>query len=289
MDLHGEQAMREFGRLAATGIAIALALPASAHAGACEDSFRRTGSVISGVHFIATATVPDLPPDLAINQMRGIAARKGYDIMASEPAAGALLIEQPVSGNSRAFPIEINATQENGMGTVRMEAKLRAAMAAPTEGAKTEMCAMLAELRGGRAGRTAAASGARATTVQSAPIALNSLELSHQISKDTERNPAAILPRYSGKRFTISGQVDYITQDSGTYRVAFKIPNPWEEAIRLPGTAAFKTDLSCMMAAGQSVYALQLKPGRSIRLTGTFFRFNETGHHVWFTECRPAP
>ena len=64
---------------------LALALPSAAHAGACEDSFERKGSVISGLRFIATTTVADLPPDIAINQMRGIAARKGYDIIAAEP------------------------------------------------------------------------------------------------------------------------------------------------------------------------------------------------------------
>src|SRR5690606_27155775 len=108
------------------------------------------------------------------------------------------------------FPIEINATQAGGVGTVVMEAKLRATMVAPEAGARTEMCAMLAQLKGGKAGRAAAAAGSKATTVQGAPVVMNSLAFSHQIAKDTERNPAAVRPRYIGKRYTITGLVDYV-------------------------------------------------------------------------------
>ena len=39
-------------------------------------------------------TVADLPPAVAIGQMRGIVAAKGYDIMADEAEYGSMLIEQ---------------------------------------------------------------------------------------------------------------------------------------------------------------------------------------------------
>jgi len=280
--------MRFNSLVRAAALPCALAVPGMAYAGTCEDTFQKKGSPISGLRFIATASVPDLPPDVAINQMRAIAAGKGYDIMASEPTSGALLIEQPMSGKARAFPVEINATQAGGVGMVVMEAKLRAGMMTPEAAARTEMCAMLAELKGGKAGRTAAASGSKATTVQGAPVVLNALSFSQQISKDTERNPAAVRARYIGKRYTVTGLVDYVMADSGTQRVAFRIPNPWEEVLRLPNAAAFKTDISCMMAAGQSVYTMQLKPGKSVKLTGTVFKFDEYKHVVWLNDCVPA-
>lgn len=274
--------------LSFTALSLAI-MPSAAHAGTCEDSFVRRGSAISGLRYIATTTVADLPPDVAINQIRGIVARKGYDIIAAEPAAGALLIEQSMTGNARAFPIEINAIQSAGQGTVTMEAKLRAGMSAPLEGAKTEMCGILAELRGGRAGRQAAASGARASTVQAAPIAISAQLFSQQISKDAERNLAAVGPRYAGKRFTLSGQVDYVTRDGSSYRVAYKIMQPHEMALRLPGMASTLSEVSCLMAPGTSVFVMQLKPGNSVRLTGTFQEYSDPRHVVWFRDCTSAP
>ncbi|RYG34503.1 MAG: hypothetical protein EON93_08010 [Burkholderiales bacterium] len=117
---------------------------------------------------------------------------------------------------------------------------------------------------------------------------MNALSFSHQISKDTERNSAAIPLRYKGKRFTIDGIVDYIIRDGDQYRVAFKVPHPWEEVIRLPNIAPFKTDISCMMGKGTSVYVLQLKPGKSIKLTGTWGEFDEFKHVVWLEDCQKA-
>lgn len=272
---------------ALAGAAI-LFVPAVAHAGQCEDTFVRRGSAISGLRYIATITVADLPPDVAINQMRGIAARRGYDIIAAEPGAGALLIEQSVSSTTRAFPIEINAVQSAGQGTITMEAKLRAGMSSPLEATKTEMCGALAEVRGGRAGRQAAASGARATTVQAAPIAMTAQSFSSQISKDAERNAAAVPLRYANKRFTLSGEVDYVRRDGNTYRVAYKILQPHEMVLRLPGMAATLSQVSCLMGAGTSVFVMQLKPGNNVRLTGTFDEFSETRDVVWFKDCVPA-
>ena len=268
-------------------VAAAISVPAIAQAGTCEDTFQKKGNPITGLRFIATNVVPDMAPATAIQQLRGIVAAKGYDIMADEADYGTMLIEQPMTGKARAFPIEITATQAAGVGTVVMEAKLRATMSVPTEAAKTEMCGMLNELKGGKAGLAAAAKGKGATTTQAAPLKMSALAFSHQVSKDTERNSANVMLRYKGKMYTIDGTVDYVIKDGNQYRVAYKVPNPWEEAIRLPNTAPFKTDISCMMAPGTAAYTLQLKPGKSIKLTGRFEDFDEFRHVVWLQDCRP--
>ncbi len=268
--------------------ALAFATPSLAHAGQCEDSFVKKGSMISGLRFTATVTVPDLPPDVAINQLRGIVAARGYDIIASEPAAGALLIEQSVTEKARAFPIELNATASGGVGTVVMEAKLRAAMSTKTELAMAEMCGVLNQLKGGRAGRLAAAGGARAETQQAAPVAMSAQMFSQQISKDAERNAAAIPQRYKNKQFTLSGIVEYVTQDGPSLRVAFEIMQPHEMALRLPGMASTLSEVSCLMAPGTSVFAMQLKPKKSVKLTGTFYEYSELRDVTWFRDCRPA-
>lgn len=275
-------------RLAALSLAASLAFPSLALAGPCEDTFQKKGNGITGLRFTATQSVPDMPPAVAINQLRGLAAAEGFDIMASEPEAGALLLEQGRSSNARAFPIEVNATQEGGAGTVRMEAKLPAGMGGKTEDFRTAMCGMLAKLKGGREGRTLAAAGARAVTQQAAPVALSAQEFSQQISKDAERNAVAVPQRYANKQFTLSGTVDYVIRDGDQYRVAFKILQPHEMVLRLPNMAQTMSGVSCMMGQGTSVFVMQLKPGKSIRLTGTFHRFDEFRDHVWFQNCTPA-
>ena len=266
---------------------IVLATPAAgASAGTCEATFIKQGSAISGLKFIATTSVADLSVQSAVDQLRGIVVPRNYDILSEERSHGSMLIEQSMTEKARAFPIIISVTNEGGVGTVRMEARLRAAMLAKTEAAKFEMCGMLAELRGGKAGlaRAAAAKGAKS---ERPPLRISSLELSHQVSKDTERNAAAVPLRYRHRSFTVSGIVDYIRKDGDNYRVAFKIPHPWEEAIRLPNVAPFKTDISCLMAPGQAAYALTLKPGRNVRLTGIYSDFSEDRHVMWLEKCQP--
>ena len=226
--------------LAPAGILLAAG---TAHAGTCEETFAKKGNVIGGMVFTATRTVPDLAPPVAIRQMRGIVTAKSYDIMADEADYGSLLIEQPMTGKARAFPIEIKATQASGQGTVTMQAKLRAGQTVKTEAAMEEMCGMLNQLVGGKAGLAAAKRGENSTTVQAAAVKIDSLTLSQQISKDTERNAAGVLTRYKGKQFTVTGMVDYVTKDGDKFRIGYKIPHPYEQAIRLPNQAPFKTDI----------------------------------------------
>lgn len=260
----------------------------TAHAGTCEETFAKKGSVISGMVFTATRTVPDLAPPTAIRQMRGIVTAKSYDIMADEADYGSLLIEQPMTGKARAFPIEIKATEAAGQGTVVMQAKLRAGQTVKSELAMAEMCGMLNSLVGGKAGLAAAKRGQGAATVQAAPVKIDSLSLSQQISKDTERNAAGVLTRYKGKQFTVTGMVDYVTKDGDKFRISYKIPHPYEQAIRLPNQAPFKTDIVCYMAGGQAGFALQQKPGKSLKLTGTVMDFDEYKHVLWLGDCRDA-
>lgn len=270
------------------GYMLALAaycVPSVALAATCDESFTKSGSFIGGLRFKASVTVPDLTPASAIGQMRGIAAAKGYDILVAEAEDGSMLIEQPQTGKARAFPITVTATRNGRDGTVEMEAKLRAGQTVSSDAAKTEMCEMLGRIRGGKAGVTAAASGMKAVSA-SAPLAISALSLSQQISKDTERNAAAIPLRYQGKTFIIDGLVEGVAQDRGDYIVAYKIPHPYEQAIRLPNQAAFKTDIACVMAKGQAAFTLQLKPGKSIKLSGVYDRFSPTSHILLLKDCK---
>lgn len=262
--------------------------PSVASAATCEETFVKKGSPLSGLKFTATVTVPDLTPVSAVQQLRGIVAVKGYDIMADEAEYGSMLIEQPMTGKARAFPIQITATNEAKVGTVLMQANLRSTMIVKDADARAELCGMLNQLRGGKEGLALAAKGKNAQTTQAAPLAMSALAFSHQVSKDTERNPAGVLTRYKGKSYTIDGTVNYVTKDGDKFRIGYDVPNPWEEVIRLPNIAPFKTDIVCYMAPGQAAYSLQLKPKKGIKLTGIVEDFDEYKHVIWLKDCRPA-
>lgn len=278
-----------YSRLAiAIAPAAILLATGTANAATCEEAFVKKGNPITGLRFTGAVTVADLPPAVAIGQMRGFVAAKGYDIMADEAEYGSMLIEQPMTGGARAFPIQITATQTGGIGTVVMEAKLRAGQAVKSEAAMAEMCGILNQIKGGKAGAAAARKGATATTVAAAPLKISALGFSQQVSKDTERNAAGVLTRYKGKQFTVDGTVDYVTKDGGSFRVGYKVPEPYEQAIRLPNQAPFKTDIVCYMAPGQAAFSLQLKPNKGIKLTGTVEDFDEYKHVIWLKDCRPA-
>jgi hypothetical protein len=268
-------------------LAALLCAPAIANAATCEESFAKSGNAITGLKFTASVSVKDLTAPSAVGQMRGIAIAKGYDILAEEPAAGAMLMEQPRTGKARSFPIVMSTVQAGALGVVTLEAKLPGAMAAPAEGAKTELCSMLSQLLGGKAGLAAAARSKSAVSTV-APVTYSAQDLSQLLSKESQRSAESIPLRYKGKVMIVTGTVDYVRKDGGQYRVAYKVLAPHELAFRPPGLADFKTDISCLLADGQSVYALQLRAGKSIKLKGTYSDYDDIRDVMWLDGCTPV-
>lgn len=257
----------------------------TANAATCEDSFRKTGNPIGGLRFIATVSVADMTPASALGQMRGIVAPKGYDILTDEPDSGSMLIEQPQTGKARSFPIEIIATEANGIGTVQMTAKLRPTMLVKDEMARAEMCGMLTQLKGGKAGLDLAAKGRTATTPTAAPIRMSVLRFSQQLSGEEQKSSASIPLRYQGKSFTLYGPVAFVGKHGDSYRIDFKLVSNVLTDI-VPGQSAANLDVSCVLAKGLATYALQLKPGNHVELTGMFDEISRST--VWLKDCRPA-
>jgi hypothetical protein len=270
---------------------VALLVPAvSALAQTCEATFAKSGNGITGLRFTATQTVNDLTSPNAINQLRGIVLAKGYDVLAAEPAAGSMLMEQPQTANRRSFQIVAQATTEGQMTTVQMNARMRAGQFAKQEDVRTEMCGVLAELKGGSAGVAAATQGSTATAAGAPATALTAQTLADRVSKERDNDANEIPLRYRGRSFTLSGTIASVDRNGDTYRVLFDII-PWErKAVKLPGDSQFKTDIVCILAPGQSVYALTLRRRASIRLTGTYFDYRESPMPsvMWLSECRPA-
>jgi hypothetical protein len=274
-------------RYAMLGLALLCFSPATANAGQCEDTFQRSGNIISGIRFLATISVPDLTPASAIGQLKGIVTQRNYQVMTDEAEDGSMLFEQAATEKARGFPIIATATSGNGVGTVRLDAKLKSPMSAPTDGARAELCAILNQLKGGKAGLLAAQRG-RSSTNGGAPLRISALGLSMRLSDEATQNAAAIPLRYKGRWFIVDGSVSYVTKDGQFYRVSYDILDPSQQLLRMPGQANFKTNISCLMAKGQSAYALTLKPRKSIKLIGMFYDYDYSRDIMWLSECRPA-
>lgn len=252
----------------------------------CEESFRKRGSPVTGLRFVAERSVDNLSPASAIGQLRGIVVAKGYTVMTAEPEAGTILIEQPMTGKARGFPIEISVTETAGQGIVRMEARLRPAMGVKEAAARTEMCGILTQLRGGKAGLALAQKGNAAQAGLAAPIRMSVLRFSSQIGSEARKSSASIEPRYKGRRFTLYGPVASVTQADKGYRIDFKLLENQLSSL-LPGSR-YRVEVACMLAPGQSTYALTLKPDQRAELTGVFDEFDLGRSTVWLRDCMPS-
>lgn len=224
---------------------MALAQPQS---DGCEDTFRKSGNPVTGLRFAAERSVADLPPESAIGQLRGIVLAKGYIVMTAEPEAGTMLIEQPATGKARGFPIAISVSEVAGQGTVRMEARLRAAMAVKEVVARAEMCGILAQLQGGKAGLALARKGNAAEAAPATPIRMSVLRFASQIGGEARKSSVAIDPRYQGRPFTLYGPVAYVSKAGESYRIDFKLVDNMLAGLA-PGTG-YHAEVSCLLATG---------------------------------------
>lgn len=272
-----------------SGLVMLLLPGAPVHAQTCESTFAKNGNPITGLRFTSTQSVADLSTPDAINQLRGVVLSRGYDVLAAEPEAGSLLMEQPQAENRRSFQIVAQATTIAQVTTVQLRASLRAGMMVKQEDVRTEMCSVLAAIKGGSAGATAATQGRSATAAGAPPTVISAQILADRLSKERDNDANEIPLRYKGRSFTLSGSVDRVDRDGDTYRVRFAILAWEEKAIRLPGESQFKTDIVCVLAPGQSVYALTLRRRSSVRLTGTYAEYRESPSLMWLSDCKPAP
>lgn len=268
-------------------LATALLLGATAaNAAECEGSFVKQGNPVTGLQFTATTLVADMSSASGVGQLRGIVLGKGYDVLASEPEAGSMLIEQPATGKARSFPITVSITPEGAAGRVRMEAKLRPTMNIPEAAARTEMCGILNQLRGGKAGLALAKQGDAAQPARTAPpLRMSVLAFSSQMAGEARKNSEAMVARQQGKAFTLFGPVAMVGKAGRTYRVDFKLIENALTSI-VPGSG-YRLEVSCILAEGQSTYAMGLKPDKHVELTGTFDEYDMARSTIYLRDCRP--
>lgn len=258
----------------------------TASATECEQSFVKKGNPVTGLRFTATTAVGDMTAASAVGQLRGIVLGKGYDVLAAEPEGGTMLIEQPATGKARSFPLNITVTPEGSAGRVLMEARLRPTMNVPEAAAKSEMCGILNQLRGGKAGLALAKQGNAAQVSRTAlPLRMSVLAFSSQMAGEAKRNSEAMVARHRGKAFTIFGTVASVDKAGSSYEVDFKLIETVLTGI-IPGSG-YRLDVSCILAPGQSTYALGLKPDKRVELTGIFDEYDIGRSTIFLRDCRP--
>jgi hypothetical protein len=268
-----------------------VAVAPAARAQSCDATFSKKGNPVTGLRFSAATSIAELGTSDAINQLRGISLARGYDVLATEAEAGDLLIEMPQAMNRRSFPLIAKASTDGGMTTVQLRANLKGGVFANADSVRVELCGLLGAIKGGQAGVLAAEAGKTATGGNGAPTEMNAQMLADRVSKERDQNVNEIPLRYKDRSFIIEGVVEKVLRDGDRYTVIFEII-PWErKVVRAPGESQQKTDIFCLLASGQSVYALTLKPRTKVRLKGTFldYRANTLPSVMLLSECKPAP
>ncbi|HEU0122992.1 MAG TPA: hypothetical protein VFQ91_20860 [Bryobacteraceae bacterium] len=256
-------------------------------AGQCEDSFTKQGNPLVGTKYNASVTVKNLSVADAVGQLHGIAVQKNLDILSEDAENGSMLLEQPMSFRNKAIPYVVSAAGAGDAVTVQILVKLNKGAMAKADDAKGEICGILSQIQGGDAGKLASQQGAQAASANG-PRKVDALKLSLELARQTKDSAESIPLRYKGKSFTVSGRVDYVIKDGKEYRVAFDIPEPGNMLIK-PGPLdpTFKIDISCLMAPSQAAWAVALRKGEKLRLTGSYADYDQFKKVMWLENCKP--
>lgn len=255
-------------------------------AAGCEESFTKQGNPLTGTKYNAAVSVADVSVADAMAQLRGMAVEKKLDVLTDDVENGSMLLEYRESFRNKPIPYVVSVAEEGGGVSVSMLVKLNKGALAKTEDAKSEMCSMLNAVKGGEAGKLAARKGAGPDAGQG-PRAVDAFRWSMELARQTQDSAESIPLRNKGKAFTVSGKVDYVRKDGDVYRVAFDIPEPQASPLRLPGGPTFKIDVSCLMATKHAAWAVALRSGEKVKLTGVYSDFDSIRKVIWLESCKP--
>ncbi len=251
----------------------------------CEERFAKSGNPMTGTKYTSSVTVAGLSVPDAIAQLHGIAVQRNLDVLTEDAANGAMLLEDPETVWHKAIPYLVSAAGEGASASIQIMVKLNKGAFAKAEDVKNEICSILAQVKGGEEGKAAALQAASATSAKG-PRRVDAVSLSLDLARQAKDSAESIPLRYKGRALTVSGRVKYVTKDGDVYRVAFDVPEPRGLILQL-GAPAFKIDISCLMAPSQAAWAIALRAGEKVSLTGTYFDFDQFKNVMWLGECKP--
>ncbi len=260
--------------------ALLLLTSAPALAGDCETNFKREGNPLTGLRYTSNVSVEGVTPASAIAQMAAIGRKGGYDVLEEDGANGVLILEQPESVMARSFPISVTAESEGTATRVGVLVKMNRGALTTGGAVSKELCSMLAQMRPGAAGRAVAASG----NSQAPPQAMLATNFASMVGRQANENYAMVNPRYKGKRYTLKGWASNVHGSEGRYAVFFKREGEVGNQDRIG--SMFNVQVMCRMAADAKGYAMTLREGERINLTGTFNNYDN--RVIELVDCRPA-
>lgn len=259
--------------------------PSLALAAGCESSFTKSGNPLTGTKYTSAVTVPGLSVPDAIAQLHGIALQRNLDILTEDAANGAMLLEDPETVRHKAIPYVVSAAGEGTAAIVQILVKLNKGALAKTEDVRKEICSILAQVKGGEEGKAAALQAASAESSQG-PRRVDAVSLSLDLARQANDSAESIPLRYKGRSLTVTGRVKYVVKDGDVYRVAFDVPEPRDLILKV-GTPHSRMDISCLMAPSQAAWAIALRAGEKVSLTGTYSDFDQFRRVIWFGDCKP--
>jgi hypothetical protein len=266
-------------------VAVALSsLALGAHAGECENNFKKSGSIFSGVDYSSKVSVPQLSVADAMGEMRGIMIAEKMDVITEDRETGTMLVEQRSSFTTRAIPTLINISAEGGAATVEMTVKTEKGQFAKQDAMRTHVCQLLAKVQGGASGKQAASKGAKTHNVDDV-TAQDVYMFSRDIAREAEGNALAVSARHKGRKYALKGKVDYIQEDGGDYNVSFNIPDQSEMLIQVPGDRSARVGVACLFRPNQLANVLLFRKGDRANFTGTFSRYDNFKRMVWLENC----
>lgn len=265
-----------------------LSLSAPAFADECAANFRKAGNPLVMTTYSSAVTVPDLGTRDALAQMRGIMVAEKMDVLADDPEAGTLLVEQRQDNAKRPIPTTINVSEVASGARVEMSVKMERGVFSKVEQIKPYMCGLLAKVKGGKAGVAAAKKGAGAVNAE-ATGRQDVFLFSRMIAGEANKNAIAVNARHKGRKYTLAGRIETLMEDGEDYNLVFDIPEISEMAIKpLPFDAQFRVGVSCLFKPNQLATVLSMREGQKVTLTGTVLKYDNFRKVIWLENCSKA-
>lgn len=253
-----------------------LTLPLSALAGQCEDNFSKEGNILKGTIFKTKLTVPGLGVSSAISQLHNIVVSENLNVLDENAEAGSMLFEDPPNARHRGLQVHATATSD---GTVSLLMKTRPGSMAGADSIKSTLCKWLYQLKPGK-GKVAA--------VAAKVVPITSAKLLAQVEEQVKQNVAMVDASNKGKTLRVTGYFLASNTEDGLSVIYDPNPSLFPGFIR-GERRLLDIRIFCRMAPDQRGFALTLRPGDKMDLTGTYRSYESAVEGIfWMDNCRQS-
>lgn len=263
----------------------ALLFAGNAYAGQCEENFVKSGNPLTGTDYKTSVSLSDVSVADSYAQIKAISIKDNMTIIIDEPEEGSLMVEEPATSIKRAIPITYDITKEGTVVRIGMTIKTFKGVFLKTDDMQKFMCSTLSGVKTGKEGKMAAKNSDKIGVVNAA-TKVDAESFSRTLAYEAQANESIIEQRYKNKVFTITGRMSYVIKDGDQYRIAYITPDASSEVIKTPNNPYVYIGISCYAAKGQNAKALALRKKDKIKMTGTFWKFDQFRDHFWLQDCK---